>query len=129
MLLDPLADACSAIKNAEHVCQRRVILNPRSQLIGKVLYILQKYNFIGEYEPIDDGRFGKFQVQLLGRINRIGVIKPRRPVKARNIEEAEKQYLPAINFGILIISTPKGVMSHIEAKKQNLGGRLLAFIY
>jgi small subunit ribosomal protein S8 len=129
MLLDPLADACSAIKNAEHVCEKFVTINPRSKLIGKMLYILQKYNYIGSFEPIDDGRFGKFQVQLLGRINKIGVVKPRYPVKARNIVEAEKQYLPAINFGILILSTSKGIMSHIEAKEQNIGGRLLAYIY
>ena len=117
MLLDPLADACSAIKNAEHVCRRIVIINPRSKLIGKILYIMQKYNYIGSFEPIDDGRTGKFQVQLLGRINKIGVIKPRQPVKARSIEEAEKLYLPASDFGILILSTSKGIMSHLEAKE------------
>lgn len=129
MLLDPLADACSIIKNAEHVCKKTVIINPRSKMIGKMLYILQKYNYIGEYEPIDDGRNGKFQVQLLGKINKIGVIKPRQAVKSRSIEDAEKLYLPAINFGILILSTSKGIMSHIEAKELKIGGRLIAFIY
>jgi small subunit ribosomal protein S8 len=129
MLLDPLADACSIIKNAEHVCKKTIIINPRSKMIGKMLYILQKYNYIGEYEPIDDGRTGKFQVQLLGKINKIGVIKPRQAVKLRSIEEAEKLYLPAINFGLLIISTSKGIMSHLEAKEQKIGGRLIAYIY
>jgi len=129
MLLDTLADCCSAIKNAESVSKASVVLNPRSKLIGTVLRILQANGYIGEYESIDDGRYGKFKVQLLGRINKIGVIKPRKPVKLRNIEQIEKLYLPAIDFGLIILSTSKGVMSHTEAKKNNIGGRLLAFVF
>jgi len=129
MLHDPLADACSSIKNAEIVSKKIVVINSASRLIGKCLRILQNYEYIGEFEIIEDGRNGKFKVQLIGKINRIGVIKPRYPVKAKDIEKIEKRYLPAINFGIIIMSTPNGVMSHIEAKKQNVGGRLLAFVY
>jgi small subunit ribosomal protein S8 len=129
MLLDPLANACSAIKNAEFVSKGNVVINPRSKLIGTVLRILQANGYIGEYESIDDGRFGKFKVQLMGRINTIGVIKPRRPIKYMQIEKVESRFLPAVNFGLLIISTSKGLMTHIEAKKQRLGGRLLAFVY
>ena len=129
MLHDPLADACSSIKNAENVSKKLVIINPASRLIGKCLRILQNYEYIGEFEIIEDGRNGKFKVQLIGKINRIGVIKPRYPVKAKDIEKIEKRYLPAINFGIIILSTPNGVMSHLEAKKQNVGGRLLAYVY
>lgn len=129
MLLDTLADCCSAIKNAESVSKASVVLNPRSKLIGTVLRILQSNGYIGEYESIDDGRYGKFRVQLLGRINKIGVIKPRKPVKLRNIEQIEKLYLPAIDFGLIILSTSKGVMSHSEAKKNKIGGRLLAFVF
>ncbi len=129
MLHDPLADACSSIKNAENVSKKIVVINPASRLIGKCLRILQNYEYIGEFEIIEDGRSGKFKVQLIGKINKIGVIKPRYAVKAKDIEKIEKRFLPAINFGIIIISTPNGVMSHIEAKKQKIGGRLLAFVY
>ncbi|WP_457558092.1 30S ribosomal protein S8 [Candidatus Harpocratesius sp.] len=129
MLLDPLADACSIIKNAESVCKSTVVIRPRSKMIGTVLRILQANGYIAEYESINDGRDGKFKVELLGRINKIGVIKPRKPIKARNIENAEKQYLPAINFGMLLISTNQGVMSHQEAKEKHIGGRLIAYVY
>jgi small subunit ribosomal protein S8 len=129
MLLDPLANVCSSIKNAEMVSKNIVVCNPRSKLIGTVLRILQAHGYIGEYESIDDGRFGKFKISLLGRINKIAVIKPRRPIKYRQIEKAEYTYLPAINFGIILISTSKGVMTNVEAKKQKLGGRLLAYVY
>ena len=128
-LLDPLADACSCIKNAEVVCQSSVIINPRSKLIGTVLHILQANGYIGSFESIDDGRQGKFRVQLLGRINKIGVIKPRKPVKIKKIEIEEKHYLPAVNFGLILLSTSQGVMSHIEAKERHIGGRLLVYVY
>ncbi len=128
-LLDPLADACSCIKNAEIVCQSSVIINPRSKLIGTVLHILQSNGYIGSFESIDDGRQGKFRVQLLGRINKIGVIKPRKPIKIKKIEIEEKHYLPAVNFGLILLSTSQGVMSHIEAKERHIGGRLLVYVY
>ena len=128
-LLDPLADACSIIKNAESVSKSTVIIKPRSKLIGTVLRLLQANSYIAEYESIDDGREGKFRVELLGRINKIGVIKPRKAIKVSKIELAEKQYLPAVNFGMLLISTSRGVMSHQEAKEKHVGGRLLAYIY
>jgi small subunit ribosomal protein S8 len=129
MLHDPLANCCNAIKNAEQVCKRQVIISPASKLIGQSLHILQANGYIGEYEFIDDGRSGKFRVQLLGRINKFGVVKPRKPVKITEYERFEKSYLPAVHFGLLIVSTPKGVMSHKEAQKQHLGGRLIAYVY
>jgi len=129
LLLDPLADALSNILNNERVGKKEVIINIASRLVGNVLHVMQKYGYIGEFEHIDDGRAGKFRVQLLGRINRCGVIKPRFPVKFKEIDEAERKYLPGQGIGILILTTPEGVMSHYEAKEKRIGGRLLAFVY
>ncbi|MHA1338669.1 MAG: 30S ribosomal protein S8 [Promethearchaeota archaeon] len=129
MLFDPLADMFSVIKNAEYAGKRRVLIKPASKLISVCLRIMQSEGYIGEFEFIDDGRSGKFNVQLLGRINKCGVIKPRKPVKAKMIENIEKSYLPAVDFGIIIISTSKGVMTHHDAKKYHIGGRLLAYVY
>src|SRR6056297_2097366 len=105
MRLDPLADALSAIKNGENVCKKYVVIYPRSKLIGKCLRLLQKTGYLGEFEAIDDGREGKFKVELLGRINNIGAIKPRMPVKLRDIDNAETLYLPAIDFGMILLTT------------------------
>jgi len=68
-------------------------------------------------------------VELIGNINKCGVIKPRFPVKKNEFEKWEKRFLPAKDFGILLVSTPKGVMSHKEAYKNGIGGRLLAYVY
>lgn len=129
MLLDPLADALSNIMNTERVGKREVIINIASKLVGNVLRVMQKYGYIGEFEHIDDGRAGKFRVQLLGRINNCGVIKPRFPVKFKEIDATERKYLPGQGIGILILTTPQGVMSHYEAKERKIGGRLLAYVY
>ena len=91
--------------------------------------VVQEYGGIGEFEFIDNAKSGLVKVQLAGRISKIGVIKPRYAVKVKGFEEWEKEFLPAKNFGILIVSTPKGIMSHREAIDKHTGGRLLAFVY
>ncbi len=128
-LLDPLADALSSIMNAERLGKKNVVIKPASKLIANVLRAIQTYGAIGEFEFIDDGRAGLISVQLLGRITKIGVIKPRFPVKVKEFEDWEKRYLPARSFGTLVVSTAEGVLLHTEAAKRNLGGRLLAFAY
>lgn len=129
MQMDPLADALSNIKNNERTGNLRVVIRPASKLIGKVLKVMQDYGYIKEYKFIEDGRAGLFEVNLAGRINNCGVIRPRFPVGKRNFEVYEKRFLPASDFGILVVSTPQGVMSHYEARKLGIGGRLLAFVY
>jgi small subunit ribosomal protein S8 len=128
MLNEPLADALSNINNQEKVRKTSCTV-PASKTIGNVLRILQKYNFVGAFEFIDDGKAGLFKVDLLGTINVCGVIKPRYAVGMDGYEKFERRYLPARGFGILVVSTPKGVMSHQEAVEMGTGGRLLAYVY
>jgi small subunit ribosomal protein S8 len=90
---------------------------------------MQLNGYIGEFEFIDDGRQGKFKVQLMGRINKCGSVKPRFPVRVNEFENWEKKFLPSRNVGILVVSTSKGVIAHREAGSKNVGGRLLAYIY
>ncbi|AFK50766.1 30S ribosomal protein S8P [Thermogladius calderae 1633] len=131
-MMDTLANALAAIQNASMRSKSEVLIMPASKLILNVLKVLQKEGYIGEFEYIDDGRWGKIKVQLLGRINKIGVIKPRYSVTYRELSEFPdwlKRYLPAYNIGILIVSTSKGVMSHREAVEKHVGGILLAYVY
>ena len=85
--------------------------------------------YIGEFERIDDGNAGRFRIQLMGRTNKCGVIKPRFPVRRDGFEKYEKRFLPAYNYGILIVTTPAGVMTHQDAKDRGIGGRLLVYVY
>jgi len=124
-----LSNALIMIKNAERVGKRQVTIWPVNKLVYHVLRVMQRYGYVGEIEYVDDGRGGKYIVQLLGRINEVGPIKPRFPVKYREIVEWEQKFLPARNIGILVLSTSQGVMSHIEAKERRIGGVLLAYVY
>jgi small subunit ribosomal protein S8 len=90
---------------------------------------MQFQGYIGEIEFIDDGRTGKFRVQLFGRINECKAVKPRFSVKVKDIEKWEKRLLPAKDFGLLILTTPLGLLTHVVAKEKNIGGRLIAYVY
>ncbi|MCD6428303.1 MAG: 30S ribosomal protein S8 [Desulfurococcales archaeon] len=130
--MDPLANALSTIMNNEMRGNREAVITPASKLIAMVLRVMQKYGYIGEFEHIDDGRWGKIKVQLLGRINKCGVIKPRFSVKYKDLREMPqwlRKYLPSRDIGIIILSTPQGVMSHREALERRIGGVLLAYVY
>ena len=109
--------------------KRECLVIPSSNLATKVLETIQNSNYIGEFEQIDDNRGGKYRIQLVGKINRCGVISLRFPVKNQDYGPWERQYLPAVGIGILIVSTPNGVMSHVEAQNQNIGGRLIGYVY
>ncbi len=129
MLLDPLANALSKIQNHERARKREIVLAPASKLINEVLRIMQAEGFIGEFEFIDDGKAGKFKVALQGKVNGCGVIKPQYSTKRDEYEKWEKRYLPAAGFGVLVVSTQQGVMTHKKAMELGLGGRLLAYTY
>jgi len=128
-MMDTLSNGLTTIMNNEMRNKRDCVISPASKLLGRVLRVLQLSGYIGEFEFIEDGRAGKFKVQLLGRVNKCGAIKPRYSVSADGFENWEKTYLPAREMGILVVSTPFGVISHKEAKGKNVGGRLLAFVF
>jgi small subunit ribosomal protein S8 len=128
-MMDTLANGLTTLINNEMRNRRECIIRPASKLLGRVLRIMQLNGYIGEFEFVDDGRSGKFKVQLLGRINKCGAVRPRYSVGIEEFEEWEKKILPSREVGTMVISTPKGVLSHREAREKHLGGKLLAFVY
>lgn len=129
MLQDPLNDAMALIKNAERSGKKECVVRPSSKLIAKVLSVMQEHSYIREFEFVEDGKSGIFKVALAGTINDCGVIKPRYSVKRAELEKFESRYLPAQDFGVLILTTTKGVISHSKAKEMGVGGKLLAYVY
>nr|Q977V0.1 RecName: Full=Small ribosomal subunit protein uS8; AltName: Full=30S ribosomal protein S8 [Methanotorris igneus]AAK92536.1 ribosomal protein S8 [Methanotorris igneus] len=128
-LMDPLANALNHLTNCERVGKKVFYIKPASKLIGRVLKVMQDHGYIGEFEFIEDGRAGIFKVELIGKINKCGAIKPRYAVKKHEFEKFEKRYLPARDFGLLIVSTSQGIMTHYEAKEKGIGGRLISYVY
>lgn len=128
-IMDTLSNALSTMLNNEMRNKRECIISPASKLIGEVLRALQINGYIGKFEFVDDGRMGKFDVQLLGRINKCGAIRPRYYCKVNEIELWEEKFLPSKDLGIVILSTSQGIISHGEVKKRRIGGQLLAYVY
>lgn len=132
VMLDTLANAMTSLTNAEMRAKREALITPASKLIISVMRLLQREGYVGEIEYIDDGRQGKLKVQLLGRINKAGVIKPRFSVSVKELAMMPprlRKYLPSKDIGILIVSTPYGILSHREAVAKGTGGVLLGFVY
>jgi small subunit ribosomal protein S8 len=127
--MDPLVNAMNTILIHEERHKKECLIAPASNLVGRVLRIIQSKGYVGEIEYIDDGRQGKFRVQLFGRINDCKAVRPRYSVKVKDIEKYERRFLPSRDMGTLLISTPNGVLVHDEAKQQNLGGRVIAYVY
>jgi len=128
-LNDTLANVLNSIMVMDGKGGRQIVLNHNSKQIMAVLSILQKNNYLGEIKEIKDQKGGKIEVNLLGSVNKAGVIKPRYSVKVEDYKKFEKRYLPAYGFGFLIVSTNQGMMTQEEATAKNLGGRLVAYVY
>lgn len=126
--MDILADALNTLKTHEIAGQKHCTVKA-SKLIGKVLDILKGQGYITSYRMRDDGRGGKYEVELAGKINEAGVVKPRFPVKKGEWPRFEQRFLPAYNIGVIIVSTSRGILTNGEAQEQGIGGRLIAYVY
>lgn len=128
-LNDPLANALSNIENCEKRSKKECLITPYSKTIKAVLDIMNKEGYVGKYEEDDRAKAKVLKIHLLGSINKCGAIKPQHFVKNSEFEKFEKRYLAAKDFGVIIVTTSKGIMTHQEAKKNNIGGKLLAYCY
>jgi small subunit ribosomal protein S8 len=128
MSVDLLGDALNTIKTHEIAgvedCTMRA-----SKMVGEVLRIFKEHGYVKEYQLVNDGRGGHYSVKLGGFINDCGVIKPRSPVKKNEWAKIEQRYIPGVGAGIIVASTPLGVITNRDAEKKQVGGRLLAFVY
>jgi len=127
-MTDHLADALNTIKTHETVGQN-VCSVKATKLIAEVLGVLKLHKYLKDFRKVDNGRGGLFEVELDGRINDCGVIKPRMPVKRTDWSKKEQEFIPGFGVGLLIVSTPDGIMTNADAEKKRVGGRLLAYIY
>lgn len=126
---DTLAAAMSNIVNAEKTGKEYCLARPVSKMLSTILGIMQDKGYIGHFQVADKGRGGVMKINLIGAVNKCGVIKPRFAVTKAEFEKFEKRYLPAKGFGFIVISTSKGLMTLDEAREKSMGGRLIAFVY
>jgi small subunit ribosomal protein S8 len=126
---DSIASALSKIETYDKLGRNNVEVTPSSKLLIRILDLLNGVGYVGTYELIDNKRGGIINLNLINKVNRCGVIKPRFSCELNEYEKFEKRYLLAKNFGVLIVSTSQGLMTHYEAKDKKIGGKLIAFCY
>ena len=126
---DPVSAALSNIYNHEKISKQVVSIFPNSKIIKEILTVMNESGYIGSFDEIVDAKGNRLSVNLLGKINKCGAIKPRFSVMIGEYEKFEKRFLPAKDFGILVVTTNQGIMTHTQAKEKKLGGKLLAYCY
>ena len=131
MNTDPIADMLTRIRNANMVSHATVEV-PSSKLKVQLAKLLKEEGFIADYEVKEEGKFkvivitlkyesnGKPVITKLQRVSKPGL---RHYSKAKNLEKVLG------GMGIAVVSTPKGLLTDRKARKENVGGEVLCYVY
>lgn len=129
-MTDPIADMLTRIRNANQA-KHEVVEMPASRLKLEILEVLKNEGYIAEYEKIEDGKQGVIKVTLK-YVNKERVIKGIKKISKPGLRVyAKSTELPQVlnGLGVAIISTSNGVMTDREARKNKLGGEVVAFVW
>ena len=130
-ITDPIADMLTRIRNANSAKHETVDV-PASNMKKAIAEILNNEGYIKSYQIIEDGKQGVIRIALKYGNNKEKVISGLKRVSKPGLRiYAGAEELPRVlkGLGIAIISTSKGVLSDKEARKQNIGGEVLAFVW
>ena len=131
VMTDPIADMLTRIRNANKMLHETVEM-PASSLKTSILNVLKNEGFIADFKTESKDNKGVTTVTLKYTENNERVIKGLKRVSKPGLRVyAEADKLPKVlnGLGIAVISTSKGVMSDKEARKQKIGGEVLAYIW
>ena len=130
-ITDPVADMLTRIRNA-NTAKHTTVDVPASNLKKSIAQILLDEGYIKAYEIVDDGTQGVIRITLKYLANKEKVISGLRRVSKPGLRVyAGADELPKVlkGLGIAIISTSKGVMTDKKARKEHVGGEVLAFVW
>ncbi|VEU78033.1 30S ribosomal protein S8 [Mycoplasmopsis columbinasalis] len=129
-ITDPISDMIVRIKNANQRKFKTVTI-PFSNKKAAILDILVNEGFVTTYTVKGEGKTKAFEVVLKYKGNQRAIIDFKRVSKPGLRIYASVEELPTVlsGYGCAIISTSKGVMTAKEAKKENVGGEVLAYIW
>jgi small subunit ribosomal protein S8 len=129
-LSDPIADFLTRLRNAGTARKTEVIL-PYSKIKAEIARILKQEGYISNYEVDTTGKFPQIKVTTKNH-NRTSAITGLKRVSKPGLRKyVGATEIPRVlgGMGISILSTPQGIVSGREAKKQNIGGELLAIVW
>lgn len=123
MARDIISDILNEMMNAKKANKTFIETTRFSKLLIKILEMMKSYGYI-EYKLED----GKLRITLK-EITECRSIKPRYTVAKKDVEKYVRKFLPARNYGYILISTSKGLMTHQEAQENKIGGSLIAYFF
>lgn len=130
-MTDPIADMLTRIRNANMVSHETVEI-PASKLKIELAKLLKSEGFIADYEVKEDGKFKSIVVTLKYDERRKPVISKLERISKPGLRSYSKaKNLPKVlgGLGVAIVSTSKGLLTDRKARKENIGGEVLCYIY
>ena len=131
VMTDPIADMLTRIRNANSVYHDKVEM-PASKVKQAVVQILKEEGFVKDYELIKDSKQGILRISLKYGPNREKVIGGIKRISKPGLRVyAKKDQLPRVlgGLGVALVSTSQGIMTDKQARKNGLGGEVLAFVW
>ena len=128
-MTDPIADMLTRIRNASTVSHETV---PASKLKVELARVLKEEGFIADYAVKEEGKFKVITITLKYDMNRKPVITKLERISKpglRHYSKAKKLQKVLGGLGVAIISTPKGLLTDRKARKENVGGEILCYVY
>ena len=129
-LNDPIGDMLSRIKNSQSRNHKKVEL-PSSNFKIKIAEVLKNEGYIINYQVSSEENKSKLEIELKYNYGSPVISTIERGSKPGRRVLSRAESLPKINngLGIAIISTPKGVMTDVEARKQKVGGEIICKVF
>lgn len=122
---DIVADTLNCIMNAKRRGKTEIVVTKYSKFLLSVLDVAKKEGYIKSAVMKEE----KLKIEFTEKLNECNSIKPRFFVTKDTIEKYLRRYLPARDFGFIIISTNQGLLTHNEAMEKKIGGCLIAYFY
>ena len=129
-ITDPIADMLTRIRNA-NAARHDTVDVPASNLKKAIAEILTEEGYIKSYQVVEDGAQGTIKIALKYQGKEKVITGLRRVSKPGLRKYSSVEDMPKVmkGLGVAIVSTSKGVMTDKEARKENVGGEVLAFIW
>ena len=130
-ITDTVADMLTRIRNA-NTAKHDTVEIPASNMKNSIAQILLDEGYIKDFEVIDDGKQGTIKITLKYGPNKTQIITGLRKVSKPGLRiYSGCEDMPKVmkGLGIAIVSTNKGVMTDKQARKENVGGEVLAFVW
>ncbi|MGD9910051.1 MAG: 30S ribosomal protein S8 [Candidatus Izemoplasmatales bacterium] len=131
VMTDPIADMLTRIRNANQMKKQTVDM-PASKLKAEILSLLKQEGFITDFEVVNEGVQGTIKVTLKYLSNSERAVRGLKKISKPGLRVyAKTDELPRVlnGLGIAIVSTSKGIMTDREARKQQVGGEVLAYVW